>query len=80
MSKKVLVEYNESRKAVTFDTDCDMKESIKQCFCIQLGDTQHLIVQKRNEEWGGQWVDVEEQEEIPDKSFLKVLVSSKVRK
>ena len=81
MSKEVLVEYNERRKEVTFDAAAygDLKESIKKCFGIQLTDTQQLIVQRRNEKWGGHWVDIEEQEEVPDESFLKVLVSSKVR-
>ena len=36
-------------------------------------------MQHKNEDWSGLWVDVEDDDEVPDRSLLKVLVSFKVR-
>ena len=77
----VLVEYNERRKPIVFDSSAGvpaLKEAIKGSFSIA-SESHCLLIQLKNEDWSGLWVDVEDDDEVPDRSLLKVLVSFKVR-
>ena len=67
----VLVEYNERRKPIVFDSSAGvpaLKEAIKGSFSIA-SESHCLLIQLKNEDWS----------EVPDRSLLKVLVSFKVR-
>ena len=55
-----------------------LKEAIKGSFSIT-SESHCLLIQRKDEDWGGLWVDVEDDDEVPDRSLLKVLVSFKVR-
>jgi hypothetical protein len=84
--KRVLIELNQNRKQVVFDASTGvsdvivLKNAIKSSFGIELNESQDLLVQRKNEEWVGLWVDVEGNEEVYDRSLMKVVVISlKVR-
>jgi predicted transport protein len=84
--KRVLIELNQNRKQVVFEASTGvldvivLKKAIKSSFGIELNESQDLLVQRKNEEWVGLWVDVEGNEEVYDRSLMKVVVISlKVR-
>ena len=81
--KRVLVEFGNSRKPVCFVCDSDesdlslLKKAIVTVFKIEdCADLQNLLVQVKSEaeEWKGIWVDIEEHQEIADKSVLKAVL------
>ena len=78
--KRVLVEMGNNRKPVCFVSDSDetnltlVKKAIVSVFNIQLSESENILVQVKSEEWGGLWVDIEEEERIVDKSVLKAII------
>ena len=77
--KGVLVRYGERSRSVTFtsgsesDSDLLLKEVVK-TFDDQMPKSTKLFLQIKEEEWGGEFVDVSRTQSIPDRSVLKVVM------
>ena len=77
--KRVLVEMGNSRKPVCFvskpeETDLSLvKKAIVSVFNLQC-EWEGVLVQVKSETWNGLYVDVEDRQEIPDKSVLKAII------
>ena len=77
--KYVLVKIGNNRKPVCFvakrETELILvKKAIISVFSVQLSESESILVQVKSEEWGGLWVDVGKEEQIPDKSVLKAII------
>ena len=80
-TKKVLVEFGEDSIRVDFvsgvDSDC---KAVSQVLADQLHvEAKDLVLKVQSDDWGGRWVNVCDDDVIPDKTVLKaILRSSKV--
>lgn len=80
--KKVLVSVGENRRIVSFSstpasTDVEvLSKAIKEMFGDVLKSDQEFFIQVKNEEWGGFFLDVLDQE-IFDKAVINVLLKPK---
>ena len=79
--REVLVECNGSRRVVKFSPKQDLSDvgevsnEINKVFKVQ---KKKFIVQMKQEEWGGEFVDISEAELIPEHSFLRILFSENI--
>ena len=78
--KRVLVKLGDSNRPVSFLSDGEndqdvLKEEIRKIYRDEIPETSSFILQIKDEEWGGEFVDISpSQTEIPSKSILKVIV------
>lgn len=72
-SKEVLVNYLCYSRPVKF-TSGNLKHSVVQRFSDKgLSPTSNLTLQIKSEKWSGLWVDVEDEDDIPDMSVLQAV-------
>ena len=78
--RTVLVMFGQRTRPVSFETGTSALDtqkaliaSIKSAFDDQLAPTSSLILQIRDEEWGGVFVDLISQD-VPDRSVVKIFV------
>ena len=82
--KKVLVSVGENRRIVSFSStpassDAEiLSKAIKETFGDVLKSGQEFYIQVKNEEWGGLFLDVLDQE-IVDKAVINVLLKPQTR-
>ena len=79
--KKVLVCLGDRKREVIFTTD--IMGAVRSSFSDILpaahdGRPAKFILQLKNEEWGGDFLDVADESEVPDRSVLKVILSNEV--
>ena len=78
MEKTVLVDMAGSKKVVSFASIADsdelqaLKRGIRKVFGGVLSDKHDFIIQVKNEEWGGEYVDHLEGTEVENKSIVRV--------
>ena len=72
--KKVLVRFGDRCKPVQF-TGGDLHKEIRKAFVLNEED---FFLQIKDEEWGGEFVDLSDEQEIPDKSVLKMVLMNEV--
>lgn len=77
VGRRALVQYNVHSRVVHFTGGKlpDVVAEIRRVFSDVLppaAASPHLVVQMKQEEWGGEFVDVSENESLPDKSILRV--------
>ena len=76
-SKTVLVCFGERKRPVTYTVDENEKESLlaaaREVFTDVDGIVDESVVQVKNEQWGGEFVDLKEDEKIPDRAVLRVV-------
>ena len=75
-TKKVLVEYEENTIPVSFVSGKDMGsdyEAVTEAATTQLTvSPTDLVLKIQSEEWGGRWVNIGENDIIPDKLYCKL--------
>ena len=71
-TKTVLVSFLEYKREVSFSSD-ELISTIKAKFKDVMRPGMNLILQLKNEEWQGEYVDVSNILDIPDKSILKAI-------
>ena len=79
--KKVLVCLGDRKREVIFTAD--IMGAVRSSFSDVLlaahdGRPAKFILQLKNEEWGGDFLDVADESEVPDRSVLKVIPSNEV--
>ena len=81
-TKRVLVRVGQNNRPVTLDpgdssTDVErLMKSVYLCFKDVLkadASDSSIILQIKSEDWGGEFVDIESNSTIPDKSVIRVL-------
>ena len=82
-NKRVLVEVGSNRRPVVFKPESgrelvELKQSVVESFqdVLSTSDINDLLVQLKSEEWPGQFVDIRHCDSIPDKSIIKVTVTT----
>ena len=82
-SKKVLVEFEDDAIPVSFVSGGEMGSDCKavtEAAAIQLSvSAADLVLKMQSEEWGGRWINVCENDNIPDKAVLKAAVRKSVK-
>ena len=75
-AKQALVRAGVCRRVVHFSSRGDLVPAIRSTFsdlpCI--ASAGKLIIQNKDEEWEGEFVDLREDQDIPDRSVLNVVV------
>ena len=77
---RVLVQMGDNRKPVCFVSDPEeadlavLQRAIASVVKIELREGEYILVQTKSEEWVGEWVDLEEEERVVDKSVLKAKI------
>ena len=70
----------DNRKPVCFVSDPEeadlavLQRAIASVFKIELREGEYILVQTKSEEWVGEWVDLEEEERVVDKSVLNAKI------
>jgi len=77
-TKKVLVQLGSYNRVVAVDGGSRSERealisSIRETFSDKIGDNDGVVLQMKDEEWGGAFVDYFE-DRVPDKSVLSVIV------
>ena len=74
-SRRVLVRVGLHSRVVQLEAENDLERAIRQTFADlrQVADASSLILQLKDEEWGGEFVDLKEGQVIPDHSVLNVI-------
>ena len=75
--KEVLCCLKDHRRCVSYSEGLeDLLSSIRRVFSDVISNTEgcNLLLQAKSERWGGQFVDVMKEEDIPNQSVLKVIV------
>lgn len=74
--KQVLVRVGVSNRVVSLSSDEDLFPEIRRVFSDlpELASDSKLIVQIKDEEWGGAFVDLSDGQKIPHKSVLNVAI------
>ena len=79
MEKTVLVQFlKRSRPVTVHGNKKELISRIKEDFHDLVNAEDELLLQRKDEEWGGEFVDIAEGEEVPDRSVIKVTVVDKV--
>lgn len=75
-TKKVLVKFGDHCRPVQFTGDHDeLVLKTKEEFA--LNQQEDLLLQIKDEDWGGEFIDLSASDEIPDKSVLKLVLLKK---
>ena len=80
-TKQVLVRLGVHSRVVRFCSMEDLVPSIRTSFAgvSELASTSaQLVIQLKDEEWGGEFVDLREDQEVPNRSVLKVAIIAQV--
>ena len=83
--KTVLVCFGERKRPVTYTMDERKSEkesllsAVNEVFADVegIGDDAEHLVQVKNEQWGGEFVDLKDEEKIPDRAVVRVVVGTK---
>ena len=89
MERTVLGCFRQHKRPVTFMEDGDRKDrsifiaAFRNAYCDVLDQAEVeadtvLTVQVKNEQWGGEFVDMGDDEKIPDRAVLRVVVEVQV--
>lgn len=76
VSYKALVLLGENTRVVYYNTTNDLKDNILQTFKNVIED-HDFFLQVKSEEWGGLFVDLNNDEQVPDKSVIKAVIKPK---
>ena len=74
-SRKVLVREGPHSRVVQLEADNDTEQAIRRTFAnlLPVALASSLVVQLKDEEWNGEFVDLKEGQAIPDHSVLNVI-------
>ena len=77
LPKAVLVSLRDRKRVVHFtgSKGNDLLPAVKTAFGDLLNDTQSLVLQLKDEDWGGAFIDLQDQE-IQDRSELRIVVQA----
>lgn len=77
--KTVLVSLNERNRVVEFSGSLmsDFVCTVKDAFADVLKKPAHIVLQIKDENWGGVFIDVQSMEAIKDRSILRVIVEER---
>ena len=81
-SKTVLVCFEQWKRPVTFNGGVQvLTEAMKTAFqdVLPADDNSPLVLQVKNEDWGGEFVDVIRDDDISDRSVVRTVFSSSAR-
>ena len=73
-AKKVLVKFEDRCRPIQFTGD-DLRVEIREAF--DLNQQEDFFIQIKDEDWGGEFVDVSDEKNIPDKSVIKIVLLKK---
>ena len=74
-SKQVLVPMGSNSRVIKIQSDDELKLKICSTFADipRVVNASKFVIQLKDEEWGGEFVDLREDQEIPDRSILNVI-------
>ena len=75
LSKQVLVRLGAHSRVITLENDSDLRLKIRSTFADlpQVVKASKFVVQLKDENWFGEFVDLREGQEIPDRSVVNVI-------
>ena len=74
MSSTVLVTFGQHTRPVSFDHESGYTSLLQKIQSTFNTSSERLIIQIKDENWGGLYIDLLPSQDIPDRSVLKVLV------
>ena len=74
-SKQVLVRMGSNSRVIKIHRDDELKSKICSTFADipRVVNASKFVIQLKDEEWGGEFVDLREDQEMPDHSILNVI-------
>ena len=75
-SKQVFVRMGSNSRVIMIQSDDELKSNIRSTFADipRVVNTSRFVIQLKDEEWGGEFIDLREDQEIPDCSILNVIL------
>ena len=79
VGRRALIQYNVHRRVVHFTWGklpnvAEIRHIFSDVLPPAAASPPHLVIQMKQEEWGGEFVDANENESLPDKSILEYIL------
>lgn len=76
--RSVLVGFCEHNRVIKYCQKEELLSAVKTAFSdvLQVENIPHICLQVKDNEWGGAFVDVLTQDDIPDRSALRIIITN----